>query len=233
MKTEYKKNISGVCLVLEEEKAYQEDYQILMIEANDIFGLLPLKAQGINGGSRYYYTINGKVNMKAMYEKLKIGKQDLLLFLNQFLQTTRAVYDHMLNINSILLDPEYIFYEDGQFYFCYHPLSNEELFVQFHHLTEYIVRQVDYEDKGVIRMAYELHKKTMEENYSIEHVIAQVSHEQEAEEESEPEEDELWEPEDVYEKRPEKEEKRLIKENPIYKIFQRKKSKWGEWNDLP
>jgi len=237
MKTEYKKNVNGVYLVLEEEKEYKEDYQIQMIAANEITGILPLKAQGMNRRSRYYYTISGKVSMKAMYEKSKIGKQDLTLFLNQLLQTTRAIYDHMLNINRIMLEPEYIFYEGGRFYFCYYPLRREELSVQFHRFTEYIVRQVDYEDKEVICMAYELHKKSLEDNYSIEHAIAQISQEQEEEkEESEEKAALVYEPElqmDYAQSKTAGIKKRLSGRSPLSDIFQRRRSKWGVWNNLP
>ena len=235
MRIEYKKNINGTCLVLEEAVIYNEDYQVQMIAVNEITGLLPLKAQGINERSRYYYVINGKISLKAMYEKSKIGKRDLVLFLNQFLQTVRAVYDHMLNINRIILEPEFIFYEEEQFYFCYYPLGNEELNIRFHRLTEYIVRQIDYEDQEVICMAYELHKKTMTENYSIEHVIGEISQERE---EERGEIEELAEPEKPCEpqlvtKRSLVKTQKIPKKNPLTKILKRERSKWGQWGNLP
>jgi len=235
MRTEYKKNINGTCLVLEEAVVYDEDYQVQMIAVNEITGLLPLKAQGINERSRYYYVVNGKISLKAMYEKAKIGKRDLELFLDQFLQTVRAVYDHMLNINRIILEPEFIFYEEEQFYFCYYPLGNEELNIRFHRLTEYIVQQIDYEDQEVICMAYELHKKTMTENYSVEHVIGQISQERKEEAEDPEETAEAEKPFELQlvTKSSLVKTQKMAKKNPLTKILQRRKSKWGHWGDLP
>ena len=41
-------------------------------------------------------------------------------------------------------------------------------------MTEYFVRETDYEDKEAIYFAYELHKSSMEENYNIENVLEQI-----------------------------------------------------------
>lgn len=233
MKTEYKKNINGACLVLEADQVYIEDYQTQMIAANDITGLLQLKAQGINGRSRYYYVVNGMISMKAMFEKSKIRRIDLELFLHQFLEAMRAAYDHMLNINRIILDPEYIFYGEDRFYFCYYPPGSEEINMQFHRLTEYIVRQIDYEDKEIIYMAYELHKKTMDENYSIEHVIHQVLQEREAEEEGETGMEVTLTEVDDMEEAPSPINLKTDGKTSLKKVWLQGKSKWGQWDDLP
>ena len=41
-------------------------------------------------------------------------------------------------------------------------------------MTEYFVRETDYEVKEAIYFAYELHKSSMEENYNIENVLEQI-----------------------------------------------------------
>lgn len=44
---------------------------------------------------------------------------------------------------------------------------------EFHGLTEYFVKQADYQDQECIRMVFLLHKKTMDENYSLEKIVAE------------------------------------------------------------
>ena len=62
-------------------------------------------------------------------------------------------------------------YEEGKFYFCYYPPASQDLWTAFHHLTEYLVRQADYEDKECVRIVFLLHKETMEENYDLEKLV--------------------------------------------------------------
>ena len=48
---------------------------------------------------------------------------------------------------------------------------------EFHKLTEFFVREVDYKNKEGVHLAYTLHKATMEEHYSIEKIMEELEHE--------------------------------------------------------
>ena len=160
-------------ITIEESVLYKEDYQIRMLEENQIEGILPVKGRGRNGCSFYDYDVSGKISMKAMYERSKISSQDMKKFLSQLKQVIYSVERHLLNKQCILLRPEYIFYEEERYYFCYFPLSKEDFWKEFHVLTEYFVKYADYEDQECIKMVFLLHKETMEEYYSLEKLIEQ------------------------------------------------------------
>ena len=68
-----------------------------------------------------------------------------------------------------------IFEDKEQFYFCYHPSSKKDIREEFHTLTEFFVRQVDYNDEKGVHFAYTLHKSTMEDNYSLEEIMKRLS----------------------------------------------------------
>ena len=87
------------------------------------------------------------------------------------LNTIQTIRKYMLDANCILLEPEYIFCDSKGFYFCYYPACRKDAKKMFHHLTEFFVRQVDYRDDEGVHFAYTLHKKTKEENYSIEEIM--------------------------------------------------------------
>lgn len=150
-------------ITIEESVLYKEDYQIRMLEENQIEGILPVKGRGRNGCSFYDYDVSGKISMKAMYERSKISSQDMKKFLSQLKQVIYSVERHLLNKQCILLRPEYIFYEEERYYFCYFPLAKEDFWKEFHVLTEYFVKYADYEDQECIKMVFLLHKETMEE----------------------------------------------------------------------
>ena len=160
-------------ITIEEKTFYKEDYQIRMLKANNPEGLLKMGGRGMNNSSYYDYDVSGKLSMRAMFERSKINAEDIKTFLKDFRSALKEVETFLLNIHCILLKPEYIFYEEGKYFFCYYPLAQGELWEEFHGLTEYFVKQADYQDQECIRMVFLLHKKTMDENYSLEKIVAE------------------------------------------------------------
>ena len=160
-------------ITIEEESFYKEDYQVRMLKANNLNGILKMGGRGINEKSYYDYDVSGKLSMRAMFERSKINAEDIKMFLKDFRSALKEVETFLLNIHCILLKPEYIFYEEGKYFFCYYPLAQGELWEEFHGLTEYFVKQADYQDQECIRMVFLLHKKTMDENYSLEKIVAE------------------------------------------------------------
>ena len=105
-------------ITIEEEAVYSEDYQMRMLCENQPEGLLAVKGRGIDGTSCYDYNVSGKISLQAMFERTKICADDLKLFLRQFLSVIRETEKYLLNIHCILLEQEYIFYEEEKYYFC-------------------------------------------------------------------------------------------------------------------
>lgn len=158
-------------VTIEEPQVYQEDYQMRMFQVNIFEKFLAVKGRGVDGTSYYDYNVSGKISLQALYERNKITGRDVRNFLGSLSVAIREAESYLLDIHCILLKPEYIFYEKEQFFFCYYPKAKQDLWEEFHSLTEYFVRQADYEDKEGVRMIFVLHKETMEENYSLEKVI--------------------------------------------------------------
>ena len=160
-------------ITIEEHRLYKEDYQLRMLERNKIEGMLPVKGRGMNESTFYDYDVSGKISIRAMYERSKISSEDIKKFLTQLRDIINRVENHLLKIQCILLKPEYIFYENDRYYFCYFPPAEEDFWVEFHRLTEYFVKYADYEDAECVRMVFLLHKETMEEFYSLDKLIEQ------------------------------------------------------------
>ena len=236
METQYRRDLNHTYLTLKINEVYSEDYQMRMLKRNKIDGLLLVAGHGVNEDSRYAYDISGKSSVKAIYEKADIPREDLENFLKDLLKLIKTLQSYMLDINKIILDPEYIFYEKGKFYFCYLPKKEEEMEHSFHKLTEYFVSKIDHADQEGIRIAYILHKVTMEENYNLETIIEQISKKQEEEEEQEEQEEEQQydQEDDWIEYKQEEDEKQILRETPIsWNHFiekrKKKKEKWGMW----
>ena len=228
-------------ITIEEKVLYKEDYQIRMLSRNHIEGLLSVKGRGKNESSCYDYDVSGKISMKAMFERSKISFIDIKMFLEQFKKLVSEVQRYLLNENCILLDPEYIFYEDGKYYFCYYPVAKKNIWEEFHILTEYFVKHADYEDKECVQMTFLIHKETMEENYSLEKLVEKCA-KVESEKKEQAEEEELpvitYDTSDHDWIAEQKMGSSILRETdnmwaPVKKFLTKhKKKKWGDWEGL-
>ena len=77
------------------------------------------------------------------------------------------------------MDPEFIFYENGEYAFCYYPLGGWDVWKAFHKLTEHFVQWTDYQDDNSVKCAFLLHKETMRENYSLRKILKKLEEDEE------------------------------------------------------
>ena len=175
VKTYYKNDLKHAYLILEAEEGQKEDYQVQMLRENEIPGILKTEVRYVDEHSHYYYDISGKTAFKTIHEKVKLSYADMTKLVGDLLLAIRALQEYMLDGNCLLLEPEYIFYEKGDYYFCYYFSEEQDVQATFHQLTEFFVREVDYRDEEGVHFAYSLHKATMEENYSIEQIMQEIA----------------------------------------------------------
>ena len=221
MKRKYQRNRNHFYLILEEDKLYREGYQERMLLENEIRGLLKVQGRGMDEKSCFFYDITGKESLKKQYKKKTILQEEVILFLKDLLHILEELYEHMLDTSSLLLRPEYIFQEGEQNYFCYCPYENRNICKDFHKFTEFLVSQIDYEDRGSIWMAYELHKKTLSSQYDLSQLIKEMLSKAEKKIEDEEEAAEM--------------EEKMVCEEITFKEYEalpkkkKKKGKWGDW----
>jgi len=216
-------------MVIEGEENEEEDFQTTMLQENEIPGLLKTSAKYINNMVHYHYDVSGKVSLEMKHEKEKLKQEDIRRMISQLMGTMKGIQKYMLDGNHILLDPKYIYCERDKYLFCYYPPNEKEMKEEFHKLTEFFVKEVDYRDKEGVFLAYTLHKATMEEYYSIERIMEEITAEKEKEEPIV----------DYQERMEEQAEKHLaIAEKqefwePVRNLLERKKKeKWGYWDEI-
>ncbi len=243
-------------LVINSKVSYEENYQLKMIKENRIKGLLKVAVCDRDNCGEYIYDTSGMSNMKREFDKIVCDKEDVKKFLKQLTDLIISARDYMLDINCIVLDPQYIFCKDDEYYFCYYPPLQQPLVSSFHDLTEYWVKVVDYDDYASVVLICALHKESMEEYYNLELLLEQYAeseHKQPTElkdavawnvtDEREliQREESLWDklvqvepdaskviPQDKMSKM-----KNILRETSVGKYWeQKKKARWGEWDDL-
>lgn len=180
LQTEYETRLNRVSLHIYVPGGYEEDYQMPMLRRNQIAGILRIEGCEVEGKSRYTYEISGMVSLKSLHEKSAIKKQEILDVVSAILAVSSTLQQYMLNPDCLILKPEYIFYKNEQWFFCYLPGAGENIGEAFHELTEYFVKTLDYEDTEGIFLAYELHKATLQEHYDLEQIMKEYeAHEEE------------------------------------------------------
>lgn len=228
-------------ITIEEAVMYEEDYQMEMLKVNPLRHILTVTGRGIDGKSYYDYDVTGKISMKAMYERGTINAKDMILFLEQLILTKLELEKYLLNIDCLLLEPDYIFYEEEQFYFCYYPLSDKNIWGEFHKLTEYLVKKADYQDQECVQMVFALHKGVMEENYSIDKLVKEcrgILKEKEEEKNSLRKEEQIYDLSEHDWIAEQSEGSSILRETdnlwtPVKKFLNKhKKSRWGDWDGL-
>lgn len=223
----YKNNLKAAYLVIEGTEQENEDYQIGMLQENKIPGLLSMHVRYVDNHSDYYYDISGMQSMQAKYEKEKLELGDMKRMIQDLLSAMQEAKKYMLDGEKILMEPEYIFCEKEHFRFVYYPACEQNLKEEFHKLTEFFVREVDYKDKEGVHLAYTMHKATMEEHYSIEKIIENLEKEETV-------------PKIHYVERMEKQEEENLAVaektefwEPVRRLLERKKKeKWGYWDEV-
>ena len=237
-------------ITIEEHVIYKEDYQMKMLKANSLEGFLKIGGRGMNGSSYYDYDVSGKLSLKAMYARAKLQAEDIRLLMTQLGNVIQETEKYLLDKNCILLEPEYIFFEEGQFYFCYYPPAKQDIWEAFHLLTEYLVKVADYQQQECVRLVFLLPKEKMEEKYSLEKLTAecQIEETQENEQPDTPEESHKEKKEEESGYRYDTKEHDWISEQemgssimretdnlwtPVKRFLNKhKKAKWGEWDGL-
>lgn len=238
--------MTGTKLIIEYPDYYEEDYQLPMLRANEIPRILKVELAGVGAASQFSYEISGMTSMQKRYEKEKMTLTDLQDFVKQFMEMADGVQNYMLDENQLLLVPEYIFWKEDCYYFCYLPVASVPLFEQFRKLTEFFVKQIDYSDMECIFFAHKLNRESMEDQYSIGTILEQYQQEAKArhEEQNKPleisrvdtqersERENFWEENLIYE------DTNTVREmggflNQFERITSRiKKKRWGGWQDL-
>ncbi len=227
MQSYYKNNLKHAEMILVGVEEENEDFQSMMLQENEIPGVLKTKVRYIDNLSHYHYDISGMVSLKAKHEKEKLRQAEIKGLIYQLLGTIKGIQKYMLEGRGILLDPQYIYCEKDKYLFCYFPPNRVEMKEEFHKLTEFFVKEVDYRDKEGVYLAYTLHKATMEEHYSIERIMEEIMQEKEVP---------IVEYQEKIEQQSEKQG--LVAEKtdfwePVRSLLDRKKrEKWGYWDEI-
>ena len=173
MKVAYRREMKHNYLIIEQEEAGYDSYEIHMMAANGIEGLLKFHAKQVDDRKLYYYEITSKQPLNRVLEYHSLGGEELQKLIGDIGKTLERLELYLLRERQILLEPEYIYVEPEQFtvFLCLVPGRQVGFPGEMTGLLRYLLGKVNHQDKECVVMAYGLYQKSLKENYGIKDLL--------------------------------------------------------------
>ena len=174
----YKRDMTHNYMIPEMEEALTgNDYQIHMLMENHVEGLLPCSIKKINGKSRYFYDITSRQSMESVYEKEYLREKELRILFQGLYKALLEVKRFLLNTDKVVLEPEVIYMdiETKIPLFTYLPSFSGNILSSFQQFAARLLQMLDQKDKAAVLLGYEVYRKSMEANYSLEKLLEEVA----------------------------------------------------------
>lgn len=174
MHYEYKHEPNHNYLMIRGENNIQSrDYKILMLEQNNIRGLLDFRSEYMDNVSYYYYEISSKQSLKEYFNGISMKKEQIKSIVSGIIDLIEILNGYLLNTANIILMAEFIFIDPATTtpYFCYDPDYNNNFNDGLRELFSYFIKAIDHSDKETVEYAYELYCNSMKNNFILKDLV--------------------------------------------------------------
>lgn len=175
MKVEFKRDLNHNYIKIDSQKEYFE-YQVQMIVRNNIKGFLSCTKETVNNNTSFLYEISSRQPCVQVFQRTKMNYQIFKIFIESIKNIVDIAGDYMLDINSLLFAPEYMYMnpETKEVELIYLPGEWNDIKEDFHELSRKLLDWIDYKDEQVVSSAYELYSLTGEENYTLTDIFEKI-----------------------------------------------------------
>lgn len=190
MEVTYRREMKHNYLITEPEEAGYDSYEMHMLAANGIEGLLKFHIKQVDSRRFYYYEITSKQPLSRILEYHSMGGEELRKLIGGIAQTLGRLEAYLLQERQIILEPEYIYIEPERFsvFLCLVPGRRGRFPEEMTGLLRYLLGKVNHQDKECVVMAYGLYQESLKENYGMNdllEILGKASKSKEMEEEDE------------------------------------------------
>lgn len=173
MKIAYRREMKHNYLIIEPENREYDSYEMYMLAANKIEGLLKFHVKQVDGQKSYYYEITSKQPLSRILEHSSMGGRELKSLIGGIAQILGRLECFLLSENQILMDSEYIYVDPERFtvFLCMVPGAEGDFPAGFTGLLQYLLGKIDHQDKECVVMAYGLYQESLKENYGMKDLL--------------------------------------------------------------
>ena len=115
-------------IVIPETDTIIESFEIEMIGQNQIQGLLEFEIRYVDGKQTFLYEISSKQSITNLYASSEMNFEMITGLIQATYQMIYTVEEYLLDMNHILIDPEYLFFdiEKREYFFVFFPEKIQE-----------------------------------------------------------------------------------------------------------
>ena len=145
------------------------DYGMKILIGQNVSGFLKIAERKINGECHFLYKISSKMNMKDSFSTGGMSSEELIGLIKSFGILFETMDNYLMDYNSIVLSPEFIWREVGgeEWSFVYYSGKDGVFEDDLKALFEYIIKVVNHKDTKAVTMAYGIYKRICEENINL------------------------------------------------------------------
>ena len=147
-----------------------------MISHNKIKGLLPITISSENGVMKYRYEITSLIPLSHWIHKKKVGIEEVRVVFNAIYNCTEALEEFFLDLESLVLIPEYIFVDekDLQCYFLFFDGYNKDFTKSLREVVQFFLENIDSNKRKETQCMYAIYEILQNPNYCFEEVMEKL-----------------------------------------------------------
>lgn len=168
MRVSYFREMREHHLVITDTECICPDYQIKMVQENEIIGLFRPAMCRVNEETEYDYSITGFQSLQTFAEGEPISGKVLGLLVEKLCQLLEEMERYLIDGEYLALRPEFIYLKRDReaiidVSYCFFPFREQALEEQLRELFKFITNEVDYQEKEAVDLAYELYQAVLQE----------------------------------------------------------------------
>ncbi|MCD8218620.1 MAG: FHA domain-containing protein [Clostridiales bacterium] len=146
-----------------------EQYELKMIQHNDIPCLLQFQVIITDGNVEYWYDVTGMQSLEKQYSFDAVGQAQLCTLLRSLIEMKSAMEEYLLDDGNICFLTSFIYYDrfSGKLRFCYIPGLKEQKLSGLQGLFEEILQQLNHADPVAVRMGYDMYERCVQSEFVV------------------------------------------------------------------
>lgn len=177
MQIVYRHGFNNNLMIIRDSNIVINDYRINMIMRNKISGLLEMYIGCVNGESELSYIISSRQSVRDLFPRNKIKYEDVKILIEGIISLGKELREYLLDINSILLDLDFIYFDvdTKKVYFCYYPNNENSFENSFRKMLQDIVVLVEHNDYKAVELTYGIMEMCSKMNFSLYQIEQYIS----------------------------------------------------------
>lgn len=170
MVTYYQNEGVNTYFVVEVDVTAMSSYETDMMYNNFIEGLIQPEFRALNGEMMIYNKVNGMKNVRDFLDDTVISTKEAVGIMAAVCSVMTETREYMLNPDSLIIDVDKVFIEDGKCRFIYVPGSKKDIRKQVKMFAEDVMRKINHSDRELVDFMYGMYDLMSGENYDVEAV---------------------------------------------------------------